>query len=49
MADRIRVAVAGAGGYAGGEILRRLLGRPAYADVPPTVGASGLSLVGVAP
>ncbi len=30
MADVINVAVAGASGYAGGEILRLLLGHPAY-------------------
>jgi N-acetyl-gamma-glutamyl-phosphate reductase len=33
------VAVAGASGYAGGEILRLLLGHPAYADGRLTVGA----------
>jgi N-acetyl-gamma-glutamyl-phosphate reductase len=33
------VAVAGASGYAGGEILRLLLGHPAYADVRLTIGA----------
>lgn len=35
----IRVAVAGASGYAGGEILRLLLGHPAYADGRLTIGA----------
>ncbi|MCV7235718.1 N-acetyl-gamma-glutamyl-phosphate reductase [Mycobacterium branderi] len=35
----MRVAVAGASGYAGGEILRLLLGHPAYADGRLTVGA----------
>ncbi|BBX38577.1 N-acetyl-gamma-glutamyl-phosphate reductase [Mycobacterium tuberculosis variant microti OV254] len=39
MADGIRVAVAGATGYAGGEILRLLLGHPAYADGRLTIGA----------
>jgi N-acetyl-gamma-glutamyl-phosphate reductase len=39
MADAIRVAVAGASGYAGGEILRLLLGHPAYADGRLTIGA----------
>ncbi|MGI9124123.1 MAG: N-acetyl-gamma-glutamyl-phosphate reductase, partial [Mycobacterium sp.] len=33
------VAVAGASGYAGGEILRLLLGHPAYADGSLTIGA----------
>ncbi|MGD9622648.1 MAG: N-acetyl-gamma-glutamyl-phosphate reductase [Mycolicibacterium sp.] len=33
------VAVAGASGYAGGEILRILLGHPAYADGRLTIGA----------
>src|ERR1044072_1728973 len=33
------VAVAGAGGCAGGEILRLLLGHPAYADGRLTIGA----------
>ncbi|MCH9735271.1 MAG: N-acetyl-gamma-glutamyl-phosphate reductase [Actinomycetia bacterium] len=33
------VAVAGASGYAGGEILRLLLGHPAYADGRMTIGA----------
>ncbi|KAA8969737.1 N-acetyl-gamma-glutamyl-phosphate reductase [Mycobacterium sp.] len=32
MTRTVRVAVAGASGYAGGEILRLLLGHPAYAD-----------------
>lgn len=35
----VSVAVAGASGYAGGEILRLLLGHPAYADGRLTVGA----------
>jgi N-acetyl-gamma-glutamyl-phosphate reductase len=39
MADVIKVAVAGASGYAGGEILRLLLGHPAYADGRLTIGA----------
>ncbi|HTQ22345.1 MAG TPA: N-acetyl-gamma-glutamyl-phosphate reductase [Mycobacterium sp.] len=39
MADTIQVAVAGASGYAGGEILRLLLGHPAYADGRLTIGA----------
>ncbi|MGH3958864.1 MAG: N-acetyl-gamma-glutamyl-phosphate reductase, partial [Mycobacterium sp.] len=34
----IRVAVAGASGYAGGEILRLLLGHPAYADGRLSIG-----------
>jgi len=33
------VAVAGASGYAGGEILRLLLGHPGYADGRLTIGA----------
>jgi N-acetyl-gamma-glutamyl-phosphate reductase len=39
MADAIKVAIAGASGYAGGEILRLLLGHPAYADGRLTIGA----------
>ncbi len=39
MADALKVAVAGASGYAGGEILRLLLGHPAYADGRLTIGA----------
>jgi N-acetyl-gamma-glutamyl-phosphate reductase len=39
MADQISVAVAGASGYAGGEILRLLLGHPAYGDGRLTIGA----------
>jgi N-acetyl-gamma-glutamyl-phosphate reductase len=39
MTDAIRVAVAGASGYAGGEILRLLLGHPAYQDGRLTIGA----------
>jgi N-acetyl-gamma-glutamyl-phosphate reductase len=39
MADVLRLAVAGATGYAGGEILRLLLGHPAYADGRLTIGA----------
>jgi N-acetyl-gamma-glutamyl-phosphate reductase len=39
MADTIKVAVAGASGYAGGEILRLLLGHPAYTDSRLTIGA----------
>jgi N-acetyl-gamma-glutamyl-phosphate reductase len=39
MADVLRVAVAGASGYAGGEILRLLLGHPAHADRRLTIGA----------
>lgn len=35
----VRVAVAGASGYAGGEILRLLLGHPAYAEGRLTIGA----------
>ncbi|MFV9636086.1 N-acetyl-gamma-glutamyl-phosphate reductase [Mycobacterium neumannii] len=35
----VSVAVAGASGYAGGEILRLLLGHPAYADGRMTIGA----------
>ncbi len=37
--DVIRVAVAGASGYAGGEILRLLLGHPAYTSGRLTIGA----------
>src|SRR5271163_405967 len=39
MADVLRVAVAGASGYAGGEILRLLLGHPAYADGRLSIGS----------
>jgi N-acetyl-gamma-glutamyl-phosphate reductase len=39
MADVTRVAVAGASGYAGGEILRLLVGHPAYADGRLTIGS----------
>ncbi|ORA20629.1 N-acetyl-gamma-glutamyl-phosphate reductase [Mycobacterium arosiense ATCC BAA-1401 = DSM 45069] len=39
MADRMKVAVAGASGYAGGEILRLLLGHPAHAHGRLTIGA----------
>jgi N-acetyl-gamma-glutamyl-phosphate reductase len=39
MADVIKVAIAGASGYAGGEVLRLLLGHPAYADGRLTIGA----------
>ncbi len=39
MADVLKVAVAGATGYAGGEILRLLLGHPAYADGRLSIGA----------
>ena len=39
MADSLNVAVAGATGYAGGEILRLLLGHPAYVDGRLTIGA----------
>ena len=35
----VAVAVAGASGYAGGEILRLLLGHPAYVDGRLTIGA----------
>jgi N-acetyl-gamma-glutamyl-phosphate reductase len=35
----VSVAVAGASGYAGGEVLRLLLGHPAYADGRLTIGA----------
>jgi N-acetyl-gamma-glutamyl-phosphate reductase len=35
----LKVAVAGASGYAGGEILRLLLGHPAYADGSLAIGA----------
>jgi N-acetyl-gamma-glutamyl-phosphate reductase len=38
MAQGVRVAVAGASGYAGGEILRLLLGHPAYHDGRLTIG-----------
>src|SRR5262249_44837457 len=51
MADVLRVAVAGATGYAGGEILRLLLGHPAYPHGrlpigPVTPGASAGSALG---
>ncbi|MEO8816549.1 MAG: N-acetyl-gamma-glutamyl-phosphate reductase [Mycobacterium sp.] len=39
MFGMIKVAVAGASGYAGGEILRLLLGHPAYADGRLIIGA----------
>jgi N-acetyl-gamma-glutamyl-phosphate reductase len=39
MTQSIRAAVAGASGYAGGEILRLLLGHPAYHDGRLTIGA----------
>src|SRR5271155_20433 len=39
MADVIRVAVAGASGYAGGEILRLLLGHPAHTDGRLAIGS----------
>jgi N-acetyl-gamma-glutamyl-phosphate reductase len=39
MADVLRVAVAGATGYAGGEILRLLLGHPAYTDGRLAIGS----------
>lgn len=39
MTGMTKVAVAGASGYAGGEILRLLLGHPAYADGRLTIGA----------
>jgi N-acetyl-gamma-glutamyl-phosphate reductase len=39
MTRAIRVAVAGASGYAGGEILRLLLGHPAYQDGRLSIGA----------
>src|ERR1700733_9250746 len=39
MSQGIRVAIAGASGYAGGEILRLLLGHPAYHDGRLTIGA----------
>jgi N-acetyl-gamma-glutamyl-phosphate reductase len=35
----IRIAVAGASGYAGGEVLRLLLGHPSYADGSLLIGA----------
>lgn len=39
MADVTKVAIAGASGYAGGEILRLLLGHPAYAQGRLSIGA----------
>src|SRR5271156_3455073 len=39
MSQGIRVAVAGASGYAGGEILRLLLGHPAFSDGRLSIGA----------
>lgn len=35
----IRVAVAGASGYAGGEVLRLLLGHPSYVDGSLVIGS----------
>ena len=39
MAAMVSVAVAGASGYAGGEILRLLLGHPAFSDGRLQIGA----------
>src|ERR1700743_918135 len=39
MSQVIRVAIAGATGYAGGEILRLLLGHPAYVDGRIVIGS----------
>ncbi|QLL09748.1 N-acetyl-gamma-glutamyl-phosphate reductase [Mycobacterium vicinigordonae] len=39
MVDGMRVAVAGATGYAGGEILRLLIGHPAHGERRMTIGA----------
>jgi N-acetyl-gamma-glutamyl-phosphate reductase len=39
MADVMKAAIAGASGYAGGEILRLLLGHPAYADGRLSIGS----------
>ena len=39
MADVLRVAIAGASGYAGGEIVRLLLGHPRYADGRLAIGS----------
>lgn len=39
MADVLRIAVAGASGYAGGEILRLLLGHPAHAQGRLAIGS----------
>jgi N-acetyl-gamma-glutamyl-phosphate reductase len=39
MRDMVSVALAGASGYAGGEILRLLLGHPAYGDGRLAIGA----------
>lgn len=39
MAEGIRVAVAGASGYAGGEVLRLLLGHPAYVSGRLSIGS----------
>src|ERR1700752_2242767 len=39
MTDELKVALAGATGYAGGEILRLLLGHPTYVDGRLTIGA----------
>jgi N-acetyl-gamma-glutamyl-phosphate reductase len=39
MTQGIRVAVAGASGYAGGEVLRLLLGHPAFHDGRLTIEA----------
>ncbi len=44
--DRVRVAVAGASGYAGGEVLRLLLGHPAVEIGALTAGSNAGELLG---
>ena len=45
----MRIAVAGASGYAGGELLRLLIGHPAVEIGSLTAGASAGSMLGRAP
>jgi N-acetyl-gamma-glutamyl-phosphate reductase len=47
MNDRIRIAVAGASGYAGGEVLRLLLGHPSVEIGALTGGSNAGELLGV--
>jgi N-acetyl-gamma-glutamyl-phosphate reductase len=44
--SQVRVAVAGASGYAGGEVLRLLLGHPAVEVGAVTAGANAGELLG---
>ena len=46
MADMIRVAVAGASGYAGGEVLRLLLGHPLVEIGAVTAGSNAGEALG---